>query len=189
MSMISEKDAKKFFEVECAPLRGKFTRQTCIINQEKGVPQCHGCPTGKDVAGGKYIKPIKKKPGDAYRLGLYLKKTKESDHMKQYCEVKSKICRKCGKEKPIEEFGANVKTKDGRRHICKTCVGIKISEARRLLFSEKTPLPLTLDFDRWSPEIRDALAEAAATNIRNEEQQAIAYIIRGLKQDGIHGAE
>lgn len=36
-------------------------------------------------------------------------------------EVKSRICTKCGKEKPLEEFSRNKSGKYGRRAFCKEC--------------------------------------------------------------------
>ena len=36
-------------------------------------------------------------------------------------EVKSRICTKCGKEKPLEEFSRNKNGKYGRRAFCKEC--------------------------------------------------------------------
>lgn len=36
-------------------------------------------------------------------------------------EVKSRICTKCGKEKPLEEFSRNKQGKYGRRAFCKEC--------------------------------------------------------------------
>lgn len=36
-------------------------------------------------------------------------------------EVKSRICTKCGKEKPLEEFSKNKQGKYGRRAFCKEC--------------------------------------------------------------------
>lgn len=32
-----------------------------------------------------------------------------------------KQCRKCGKWKPVEDFHAHHKSKDGRTHVCKGC--------------------------------------------------------------------
>ena len=36
-------------------------------------------------------------------------------------EVKNRICTKCGKEKPLEEFSKNKQGKYGRRAFCKEC--------------------------------------------------------------------
>lgn len=36
-------------------------------------------------------------------------------------EVKSRICTKCGEEKPLEEFSRNKQGKYGRRAFCKAC--------------------------------------------------------------------
>lgn len=35
--------------------------------------------------------------------------------------MKTKHCNKCGKDKPIEDFGLNRTAKDGRQHQCKAC--------------------------------------------------------------------
>lgn len=36
-------------------------------------------------------------------------------------EEKKKVCRVCGKEKPLSEFHANSKAKDGHLNRCKAC--------------------------------------------------------------------
>ena len=34
----------------------------------------------------------------------------------------SKICRKCGGEKPLDKFGKQSSTKDGYKYYCKDCI-------------------------------------------------------------------
>lgn len=36
-----------------------------------------------------------------------------------------KVCRDCGKEKPIDQFSKGVKSPDGRHGVCKPCVTSK----------------------------------------------------------------
>lgn len=36
-------------------------------------------------------------------------------------EIKTKVCRRCGNEKPLTEFTTNKECKDGRGSYCKTC--------------------------------------------------------------------
>lgn len=36
-------------------------------------------------------------------------------------EKATKVCTKCGKEKPISEFGLNIKMADGHKSECKEC--------------------------------------------------------------------
>ena len=36
-------------------------------------------------------------------------------------EIKTKVCKKCGRELPIESFGKNHTCKDGRCGTCKDC--------------------------------------------------------------------
>lgn len=48
-------------------------------------------------------------------------------------EEKKKVCRVCGKEKPLSEFHANCKAKDGHLNRCKECV----SDYHKLYASQK----------------------------------------------------
>lgn len=45
----------------------------------------------------------------------------ESEKMEEIAKVKTKVCKDCGRELPIEEFQRQAKSKDGYMHICKEC--------------------------------------------------------------------
>ena len=40
-------------------------------------------------------------------------------------EIKSKVCKECGREKPVDEFYQNFIYKDGLMPICKDCQRLK----------------------------------------------------------------
>jgi len=50
--------------------------------------------------------------------------------MKKEVTPESKPCKKCGIEKPIEEFARNNTNKNGRAAICKECFNARTREVR-----------------------------------------------------------
>jgi|GEM_PF-2262763 len=113
------------------------------------------------------------------------------------------LCRKCGKEKPLTEFGM-IRGKYYERR-CKACKAAQV-RAHRLRTQKKMeeleqqvrdanmapeppvgipaaiePFGLVIDLGGY-PEVADELAEQARVNIRTVEHQALYYIVRGLKE-------
>lgn len=121
---------------------------------------------------------------------------------------KKKVCKKCGKEKSLtEDFHVNRALKDGRESICKSCKSEKAKKRWRDKKKETKPnvpippppagktvppvtaddppaeIPLVLDLTDY-PYVMEHLHEAAKTQIRTIQLQAIAYIVAGLQRDG-----
>lgn len=66
------------------------------------------------------------------------KLTQNANQMESNTNIKTKVCKECGRELPIESFQRQVKSSDGYMHICKEC------KTKRVLagFSKKEePLP------------------------------------------------
>lgn len=167
-----------FFEIDCRPMRARISKKACIQNQEMGVIACNGCPKKNSK-----IKPRKKKRGDHFRgNGLYLKNQEGGEKVETKKETK--VCKKCGKEKLIDEFPVNHKCQDGHLNTCRSCMNKLMKQGHQKRKTINTNNYLSLDIDVWSSDIRESLKDAAELNIRTIEEQAIAYIVLGLKGDG-----
>lgn len=47
--------------------------------------------------------------------------------------INAKECRKCGKIKPLNEFGKDIKNSDGHRAVCKVCH----NDIRRMKYNQR----------------------------------------------------
>lgn len=43
---------------------------------------------------------------------------------------KTKVCRKCGEEKPVDQFRRMLNSPDGYTHVCRRCIGNKTKNSR-----------------------------------------------------------
>lgn len=94
--------------------------------------------------------------------------------------VTEKECSRCGKTKPIDDFGKHKKSIDGHRRICNACRGVEEPQAEDPRMDE--PLPnrshiMVLDFSDY-PDILESIKGVAKNNIRTPEQQAIYMLKR-----------
>lgn len=56
----------------------------------------------------------------------------------------TKVCKECGRELSVEQFGRHAKTKDGLQPLCKDCRSAKVKKAKPALEGVGTPLdPVT----------------------------------------------
>lgn len=51
--------------------------------------------------------------------------------------MKTKVCDKCGEEKPINEFGHNKSNPDGYNNVCKSCRAGYVRKIRGTITSER----------------------------------------------------
>jgi len=116
-------------------------------------------------------------------------------------ETQTKTCFKCGQDKPLEEFPKNKRLRDGHENKCKKCVTARAKQLRELRMKKAKrkddhhPSPhrrnaagrgdasLVLPIGDY-PDLAEALDDAALKHIRSPEHQALAYIVKGLKEDG-----
>lgn len=49
------------------------------------------------------------------------KLTQDTNKMESNTNIKTKVCKECGRELPIESFQRQVRSSDGYMHICKEC--------------------------------------------------------------------
>ena len=66
--------------------------------------------------------------------------------LKEMAEKQAKICTRCGKEKPLDEYQIDRRGKLGRKSICKECANSEKRE-KRAAIKTCTPQPLRKDFD------------------------------------------
>lgn len=91
-------------------------------------------------------------------------------------EVKSRICTKCGKEKPLEEFSRNKQGKYGRRAFCKECEHkIQNSPERLARRNELRKLRMENDEYRLARNLKDAETR------HNNEDSIKKALIRAAK--------
>ena len=103
-------------------------------------------------------------------------------------ERKTKICASCEKEKDLDDFQPHYRTADGRMNVCRVChrrAAVKGTEKARSRMSNAKSKGTILRVDLTDyPEVLNSLPDAAHKRIRTPEEQAIAYVVRGLKEDG-----
>ena len=91
-------------------------------------------------------------------------------------EVKSRICTKCGKEKPLEEFSRNKQGKYGRRAFCKECEHkIQNSPERLARRNELRKLRMENDEYRLARNLKDVETR------HNNEDSIKKALIRAAK--------
>src|SRR5688572_21200731 len=62
---------------------------------------------------------------------------------------RTKKCRKCGEEKPVEEFGGQAHTADRLHPFCRPCFGDHISAARRRQLAVSSPALDSITKEEW----------------------------------------
>lgn len=56
--------------------------------------------------------------------------TPKTTDMENQDTPKTKVCKRCGRELPVTEFGKHCKTKDGLQPYCRECSKASVTEAR-----------------------------------------------------------
>ena len=54
----------------------------------------------------------------------------QTNTMEQEEKVQTKVCKACGRELPVSQFGKHARTKDGYQPICKECKSEKAKKSR-----------------------------------------------------------
>ena len=88
--------------------------------------------------------------------------------MNEEKKTTTKVCKTCGRELPIEQFAANVKSKDGHLGVCKECNFKARSESRKAV-GKKTETPSS------DPELlraREAIMAAVAPAMPKQSEIA-----------------
>lgn len=86
----------------------------------------------------------------------------------------SKVCRKCGTEKPLSEFCKNHRYKDGHQNVCKACCNEMTKQARRQKKME-SPSRETLRKARKMKELQHLLGKAAPVVTDMKERASLRY--------------
>lgn len=94
----------------------------------------------------KYRNYCKQCDAERVRKSYQKHKKREDKQMTEPVETITKICTKCGKEKPLDEFNADKRGKYGHKSICRECEKVQKSEYRASVKS-CTPEPLKQSFD------------------------------------------
>jgi len=124
-----------------------------------------------------------------------------------------KECHACGEEKVLDEFPKHEGCKDGHENTCKACRAKQAKDryknrnkkAKETIKPEPIPPVAKVKTEPESkenpsaglgstkglfidttlyPDLIDNLEQSAVVHIRTVEHQALAYIVRGLKEDG-----
>jgi hypothetical protein len=83
-----------------------------------------------------------------------------------------KICKKCGKEKSLEEFHIDVKMKDGRKSLCKSCRSIRNTLHRSLSDNRK----------KFDKNINSAIYRSLKTDRRGNWERILDFNLDQLKE-------
>ena len=133
---------------------------------------CKGCDEGKARAvdlGKKKVaefknglKEVRKRAGMLHLETVKGENTMETTENSE--QTPTKACRKCGKEKPVTDFNANFRSKDGRLHTCKACMKTLMSAGQKKRSAKKKGVSirdsLTPGVENselsvgWLPEVR-----------------------------------
>lgn len=93
--------------------------------------------------------------------------------MSENCEIKLKLCKKCGKEKPVTEFHKNSAMKDGLQLFCKECLK---SINKKYYYDNK---------DKYKKYYEDAKNDLEKSNKRKEYRKKLVeqgYFIKYYKE-------
>lgn len=76
-----------------------------------------------------------------------------------------KTCKKCGRTLPIEEFAGNLRSSDGKMHICKECWAKAKAEGRAVVkkIDEQTPTEPSADHVKTLEAIQQSNASLEKT--------------------------
>ena len=104
--------------------------------------------------------------------------------------METKICKKCGRELPLENFSKNAKTKDGLQNHCRACASeyspqiwkrnkAQNNENERIEFEKKYKVYTNRDLAKFTP--RELMLELKARGYEGE----LLYIERIVKEHRI----
>lgn len=139
-----------------------------------------------------------------YRVTKSQKEEKEEKKMSESIGDKGitclmKICKKCGQEKPIEEFRKHSQSLNGHINTCSECDGLLKAKRRRKTEEKKARTPkkkvikedikpiereilsLNLDVTNY-PAIMEGLEKAAQANFRSVEHQAMYFLNEAVNE-------
>jgi hypothetical protein len=105
--------------------------------------------------------------------------------------METKICKKCGRELPLENFSKNAKTKDGLQNHCRACASeysrniwkrkkAQKKESERIEFEKKYKVYTNRDLAKFTP--RELMLELKARGYEGE----LLYIERIVKEHRIN---
>lgn len=81
----------------------------------------------------------------------------------------TKVCRKCGVEKPIDQFRRMLSSHDGYTHVCQSCINFRRGQSRNELgVSPKLPKGSNPALAQFTP--RELLEELKSRGYRGELQ-------------------
>ncbi|MBN2060726.1 MAG: hypothetical protein JW882_09960 [Deltaproteobacteria bacterium] len=131
------------------------------------------------------------------RCEIYINRIDSHDEKWREIMPETKVCKKCGLEKPIDAFHVNNALKDGHENRCKDCKNATAREIRMKKTGKKTkpttasvavmsgvPAPVTTEnVDRDNGDMYRA---AAAAFIRTIERKVVESIVEELKDENIN---
>ena len=68
-------------------------------------------------------------------------KDKSGEDVEAATQAASKICKGCGRELPLENFGKHNRTPDGRQNLCKDCMSARLKQGHRKDKDQKSEAP------------------------------------------------
>ena len=124
-----------------------FSRASEFFRKER-----RGDSTNADITGGIPKENAGERAGEGEEMA---RETQDAGAGETGNSGRVKVCRKCGRELPVEKFSKNARSKDGLQDTCKDCVSIYWKEkyrARKAVSSAVTEKRLD-----QTPEIKPAV--------------------------------
>lgn len=183
---------------ECDRQRARIKKLHCVEYQRDGYrPSCQKCDQGKKIAGD-YLKDheVSKEKRRFVPLRGYVT-IENKGEVKSMDDQRTKICSKCGEEKPLKEefFYKHPLTKDGYDGQCRACKEKYRREYRKrkktrpgkIRIKKKKDIiavKLVLNMDPFI-EALQRIKQAAQTQIDGVDQ-VMACIEKGQKKSELH---
>ena len=183
----------------CGRLGETMTKGACLERQDRAenAPDreehpCRDCEQGEEIADEIGLTQRRKgAEGEDEEDGLtQRRKGAEGEDEEEDGMGDTKVCRKCGREKPLDEFHNDKRLNDGKKNLCKKCTSEYIKGYLRKKRGGSPPphkAPegkdvLALDLAHFG-DIRRALEARARDELRTVEMQAMIYIKRGVRSE------
>lgn len=102
-------------------------------------------------------------------------------------DMETKVCKKCGRELPLDMFGGSAMSADGHKHVCKECVSETMKESHpkgvKCVKGEKIEKPdPSEDVVKWEKAKKDNVIAVCRLSDWNDDD-----IINELRKRGFKG--
>lgn len=100
------------------------------------------------------------------------------------CGKTTKVCKYCGKEKPISEFYPELRNKDGHKNICKECLKLHVIENKKKRLQRKPSAENTSKIRKLN-NLRSLLGKTQAVTVDSKKMANLRYKLDDEYRNGL----